>query len=113
MSPFQRHCFVDKVAFSSLFICTIIYLLYYLFTAYSALYAESGAELLVNQLRSEGVVEEKENPNIFLVTASWQRLLSGAEDLGLFKEFSDGSMRSFTCINSHNFKEFHGNIKDK
>ncbi|XP_019750617.1 anoctamin-10 isoform X2 [Hippocampus comes] len=69
---------------------------------------DGGAELLVNQLRSEGVVEEKENPNIFLVTASWQRLLSGAEDLGLFREFSDGSMRSFTCINSHNFKEFHG-----
>ncbi|XP_077382148.1 anoctamin-10 isoform X3 [Festucalex cinctus] len=67
-----------------------------------------GAELLVNQLRTEVVVKEKENPNIFLVGASCQRLLFGAEDLGLFKEFSDGSMRSFTCINSHNFKEFHG-----
>ncbi|XP_061633628.1 anoctamin-10 isoform X3 [Phyllopteryx taeniolatus] len=67
-----------------------------------------GAELLVDQLCSEVVDEEKENPNIFLVAASWQRLLSGAEDLGLFKEFNDGSMRSFTCINSHSFKEFHG-----
>ncbi|XP_077431328.1 anoctamin-10 isoform X2 [Vanacampus margaritifer] len=67
-----------------------------------------GAELLVNRLHSEVVDKEKENPNIFLVAASCQRLLSGAEDLGLFKEFSDGSMRSFTCINSHNFKEFHG-----
>ncbi|XP_077431329.1 anoctamin-10 isoform X3 [Vanacampus margaritifer] len=66
-----------------------------------------GAELLVNRLHSEVVDKEKENPNIFLVAASCQRLLSGAEDLGLFKEFSDGSMRSFTCINSHNFKEFH------
>ncbi|XP_037107964.1 anoctamin-10 [Syngnathus acus] len=69
---------------------------------------EGGAELHVDQLRSEIVMEENENPNIFLVAASWPRLLSGAEDLGLFKEFSDGSMRSFTCINSHNFKEFHG-----
>ncbi|XP_057689524.1 anoctamin-10 isoform X2 [Corythoichthys intestinalis] len=64
------------------------------------------AELLVDPLGSK--VEEKENPNIFLVTASWQRLLTGAEDLGLFKEFNDGSMRSFTFINRHNFKEFHG-----
>ncbi|XP_061676602.1 anoctamin-10 isoform X3 [Syngnathoides biaculeatus] len=69
---------------------------------------DGGAELLVDQLSSEDVDEEKENSNIFLVAASRQRLLSGAEDLGLFKEFNDGSMRGYTCVNSHNFKEFHG-----
>lgn len=53
-------------------------------------------------------VEEKENPNMFLVGATWQRLLSGAEEVGLFKEFSDGSMRAFTCANKHNFKDFKG-----
>lgn len=52
--------------------------------------------------------EEKENPNIFLVGSSRQRLLSGAEDVGLFKEFSDGSMRAFTCANKHNFRDFKG-----
>lgn len=55
-------------------------------------------------------VQEKQNPNLFLIGASLQRLLSGAEDLGLFKEFSDGSMRGFTCANKQNFKEFQGKI---
>ncbi|XP_026227587.1 anoctamin-10 isoform X1 [Anabas testudineus] len=67
-----------------------------------------GAELLVEQLGPGVSTQEKYNPNIFLVGASWQRLLSGAEDLGLFKEFSDGSMRAFTCANKLNFKEFKG-----
>lgn len=52
--------------------------------------------------------QEKENPHMFLVGASRQRLLSGAEDVGLFKEFNDGSMRGFTCSNKHNFKDFQG-----
>ncbi|XP_077455911.1 anoctamin-10 isoform X3 [Stigmatopora argus] len=69
-----------------------------------------GAELLVDPLAS--LAEEKENTNIFLVTASWKRILTGAEDLGLFKEYMDGSMRSFTSINSHNFKDFHGHGED-
>lgn len=67
-----------------------------------------GAELLVEQLGPGIGVQEKQNPNIFLVGASLQRLLSGAEDLGLFKEFSDGSMRGFTCANKHHFKSFQG-----
>lgn len=54
--------------------------------------------------------EEKENPNMFLVGATRQRLLSGAEDVGLFKEFKDGSMRGFTCANKHNFKDFKGKV---
>uniref|UniRef100_A0A673CEI1 Uncharacterized protein n=1 Tax=Sphaeramia orbicularis TaxID=375764 RepID=A0A673CEI1_9TELE len=58
------------------------------------------------------ISHEKDNPNIFLVGASWQRLLSGAEDLGLFKEFNDGSMRAFTCANKHNFKDFNENSTD-
>ncbi|XP_067367947.1 anoctamin-10 isoform X1 [Channa argus] len=67
-----------------------------------------GAELLVEQLGPGVWVQEKDNPNVFLVGASRQRLLSGAEDVGLFKEFSDGSMRVFTFANKHDFKDFKG-----
>ncbi|XP_029282110.1 anoctamin-10 isoform X1 [Cottoperca gobio] len=67
-----------------------------------------GAELLVEQLGPGAGAQEKENPNMFLVGATWQRLLTGAEDVGLFKEFNDGSMRGFTCANKHNFKDFKG-----
>ena len=67
-----------------------------------------GAELLVEQLRHGEADGEKENRNVFLVGAERQRLLSGAEDLGLFKEFNDGSMRAFTCANRDNFKDFKG-----
>ncbi|XP_034084300.1 anoctamin-10 isoform X2 [Gymnodraco acuticeps] len=67
-----------------------------------------GIELLVEQLGLGDGGSEKENPNLFLVGAKWQRLLSGAEEVGLFKEFSDGSMRGFTCANKHNFKHFEG-----
>lgn len=67
----------------------------------------SGAELQV-ELLGPGLGAQKDNPNVLLVGASWQRLLSGAEDLGLFKEYSDGSMRGFTCDNKHNFKDFKG-----
>ncbi|KAM4632897.1 anoctamin-10 [Polymixia lowei] len=67
-----------------------------------------GAELLVEQLSPGDLALEKHNPNMFLVGASWQRLLSGAEDVGFFKEFNDGSMRGFTCANKHNFKDFKG-----
>uniref|UniRef100_A0A3B3CLU0 Anoctamin n=1 Tax=Oryzias melastigma TaxID=30732 RepID=A0A3B3CLU0_ORYME len=68
-----------------------------------------GAELLVEQL-SLGAAEggEKNNQNLFVVGASWQRLLHGAEESGLFKEYSDGSMRGFTCANKHKFKGFTG-----
>lgn len=68
----------------------------------------SGAELLVEQLGPGVLARQKDNPNLYLVGASWQRLLSGAEDLGLFKEYSDGSMRGFTWANKHNFKDFKG-----
>ncbi|XP_060905580.1 anoctamin-10 isoform X2 [Labrus mixtus] len=66
-----------------------------------------GAELLVEQM-GLGVAEEKENPNMFLIGASWQRLLAGAEEIGLFREYKDGSMRGFTCANKDNFKDFEG-----
>ncbi|MEQ2303245.1 hypothetical protein AMECASPLE_014768, partial [Ameca splendens] len=65
-----------------------------------------GAGLLVEQLGPGVGAEEKDNLNLFLVGASLERLLSGAEDLGLFKEYNDGSMRGFTCSNKHNFKDF-------
>lgn len=68
-----------------------------------------GADLLVEQLGLGVRGQEKENPNIFLVGATRQRLLSGAEEVGLFKEYNDGSMRGFTCANKHNFTEFMGN----
>ena len=57
--------------------------------------------------------QEKENPNMFLVGATRQRLLSGAEEVGLFKECNDGSMRGFTCANKHNFKDFEGKVLKK
>ncbi|KAG7272244.1 hypothetical protein CRUP_001522, partial [Coryphaenoides rupestris] len=68
------------------------------------------AQLLVEPLGlgAGGGDSQKENPNVFLVGALRQRLLSGAEDLGLFKEFSDDSMRAFTYANRDNFKDFKG-----
>lgn len=57
--------------------------------------------------------QEKENPNMFLVGATYQRLLSGAEEVGLFKEYNDGSMRGFTCANKHNFTNFKGKVQDE
>ncbi|KAL4629986.1 anoctamin-10 isoform X2 [Arapaima gigas] len=65
-----------------------------------------GAELMVDRLILDQ--NSKENHNIFIVGASRERLLVGAEDVGLVKEFSDGSMRSFTYANRHNFKNFLG-----
>uniref|UniRef100_A0A8C5EEA5 Anoctamin n=1 Tax=Gouania willdenowi TaxID=441366 RepID=A0A8C5EEA5_GOUWI len=67
-----------------------------------------GADLLVEQLGLGVETQKKQNPNLFLVGASNQRLLAGAEDVGLFKEYSDGSMRGFTCASKHNFKDFNG-----
>lgn len=72
-----------------------------------------GAELLVEQLGPGVGPQEKENPNLFLVGATWQRLLSGAEDVGLFKEFNDGSMRGFTFADRHNFQDFKGKVQEE
>ncbi|XP_036395746.1 anoctamin-10 [Megalops cyprinoides] len=69
---------------------------------------QGGAELLVDQLPLEGQGDQKGNPNVFVVGATWQRLLYGAEDVGLVKEFNDGSMRGFTYANKDNFRDFHG-----
>ncbi|XP_062848299.1 anoctamin-10 isoform X2 [Trichomycterus rosablanca] len=65
-----------------------------------------GAELLVEQLPLEVQGQQKGNPNIFLVGSTWQRLLCGAEEVGLFKEFHDGTMRGFTYVNRESFKDF-------
>lgn len=88
-------------------------LAYLLFGLLSLPSGPPGAQLLVEQLGpGAGTAGEahsqKENPNVFLVGALHQRLLSGAEDLGLFKEFSDGSMRAFTYANRDHFKDFKG-----
>ncbi|KAJ8354198.1 hypothetical protein SKAU_G00217650 [Synaphobranchus kaupii] len=67
-----------------------------------------GADLLVDQLSQEGQSDQKGNPNIFIVGATWLRLLHGAEEVGLVKEFGDGSMRGFTYANKDSFKSFEG-----
>uniref|UniRef100_A0A672M1M7 Anoctamin n=1 Tax=Sinocyclocheilus grahami TaxID=75366 RepID=A0A672M1M7_SINGR len=67
-----------------------------------------GAELLVNQLLFPAQDDQKPNPNVFLVGSTLQRLLNGAEDVGLFKEFQDGTMRGFTYANRESFKDFNG-----
>uniref|UniRef100_A0A671LNX6 Anoctamin n=1 Tax=Sinocyclocheilus anshuiensis TaxID=1608454 RepID=A0A671LNX6_9TELE len=65
-----------------------------------------GAELLVNQLLFPAQDDQKPNPNVFVVGSTLQRLLNGAEDVGLFKEFQDGTMRGFTYANRESFKDF-------
>ncbi|KAI4871277.1 hypothetical protein NFI96_019801 [Prochilodus magdalenae] len=67
-----------------------------------------GAELLVEQLQVDGQDEQKRMPKVFLVGSTWRRLLNGAEDVGLFKEFHDGTMRGFTYANRESFKDFDG-----
>uniref|UniRef100_A0A8C9W745 Anoctamin n=1 Tax=Scleropages formosus TaxID=113540 RepID=A0A8C9W745_SCLFO len=68
-----------------------------------------GAELMIDRLTLDDNQDpKKENQNIFIVGASRERLLVGAEDVGLVKEFNDGSMRGFTYANRENFKGFQG-----
>lgn len=68
----------------------------------------TGADLMVEPLGPGVGGQDKDNPHVFMVGATRQRLLSGAEEVGLFKEYNDGSMRGFTCANKHNFTEFTG-----
>nr|XP_055066503.1 anoctamin-10 isoform X1 [Misgurnus anguillicaudatus]XP_055066504.1 anoctamin-10 isoform X1 [Misgurnus anguillicaudatus] len=67
-----------------------------------------GAELLVEQLILPVQDGQKPNPNIMLVGSTLQRLLVGAEEVGMFKEFQDGTMRGFTYANRESFKDFKG-----
>ncbi|XP_051574061.1 anoctamin-10-like isoform X2 [Myxocyprinus asiaticus] len=67
-----------------------------------------GAELLVEQLLFPAQDGQKCNPNVFVVSSTLQRLLNGAEDVGMFKEFQDGTMRGFTYANRESFKDFQG-----
>lgn len=62
-----------------------------------------GAQLLIKPLVTENGVE-----NIYLVGASHLRLLLGAETVGLVKECSDNSMRTFTYSSRKTFKHFAG-----
>lgn len=84
-----------------------------LFNVYAVIFSVGcpGAELLVEQLSLAPGGQEKENPNVFLVGATRQRLLFGAEEVGLFKEYSDGSMRAFTCASKDNFTDFKGKLR--
>ncbi|XP_067248736.1 anoctamin-10 [Chanodichthys erythropterus] len=67
-----------------------------------------GAELLVDQVLFPAQDGQKSNPNVFVVGSTLQRLLNGAEDVGLFKEFQDDTMRAFTYANRESFKDFEG-----
>lgn len=71
----------------------------------------TGAELLVEQVLFPAQDGQKPNPNIMVVGSTLQRLLNGAEDVGLFKEFQDGTMRGFTYANRESFKDFEGEIQ--
>ncbi|XP_068061821.1 anoctamin-10 isoform X1 [Anomalospiza imberbis] len=63
--------------------------------------ANGGAQLLIKPLVTENGVQ-----NIYLVGASHLRLLLGAESVGLVKECSDNSMRTFTYSSRKTFKHF-------
>ncbi|XP_051999731.1 anoctamin-10 isoform X2 [Xyrauchen texanus] len=67
-----------------------------------------GAELLVEQLLFPAQDGQKPNPNVFVVGSTLQRLLNGSEEVGMFKEFQDGTMRGFTYANRESFKDFEG-----
>ncbi|KAK7147824.1 hypothetical protein R3I94_010375 [Phoxinus phoxinus] len=67
-----------------------------------------GAELLVDQVLLPVQDGQKSNPNVFVVGSTSQRLLNGAEDVGLFKESQDGTMRGFTYANRESFRDFEG-----
>ncbi|XP_026540282.1 anoctamin-10 isoform X2 [Notechis scutatus] len=64
-----------------------------------------GAQLLVKPLVEEGK-EIEGSKNIYLVGASYLRLLLGAETVGLVKECNDNTMRAFTYTSRKNFKDF-------
>ncbi|KAM3821981.1 anoctamin-10 isoform 1-T2 [Vipera latastei] len=64
-----------------------------------------GAQLLVKPLVEKGK-EIEESKNIYLVGASYLRLLLGAETVGLVKECNDNSMRVFSYTSRKNFKDF-------
>ncbi|XP_067888676.1 anoctamin-10 [Heterodontus francisci] len=60
-----------------------------------------GAYLSIRPLK-----DQDENSKIYLIGASWRRLLLGAESLGFVKEYRDGSMRAFTYHNKEYYKNF-------
>lgn len=67
-----------------------------------------GAQLLVKPLAKEDGGKIDGNENIYLVGASYLRLLLGAETVGLVKECNDNSMRTFTYSSRKTFKDFAG-----
>lgn len=73
------------------------------FLAYFTPLYFKGAQLLIKPLVMENGVE-----NIYLVGASHLRLLLGAETVGLVKECTDNSMRTFTYSSRKTFKDFVG-----
>ncbi|XP_041045606.1 anoctamin-10 [Carcharodon carcharias] len=60
-----------------------------------------GAHLSIKPLE-----DQDGDSQIYLIGASWRRLLLGAESLGFIKEYQDGSMRIFTYHNREDYKHF-------
>ncbi|XP_028673774.1 LOW QUALITY PROTEIN: anoctamin-10 [Erpetoichthys calabaricus] len=73
---------------------------------------DGGADLKITALPRAKEDLSKENRKLYLVGASKERLLLGAEEVGLVKECSDGPMRTFTCSNRNSFKGFEDNKDD-
>ncbi|GCB66014.1 hypothetical protein scyTo_0000531 [Scyliorhinus torazame] len=68
---------------------------------------QGGADLNIRPLADQG-----KTPQIYLIGASWRRLLLGAESLGLLKEYQDGSIRVFTYHNKEDYKHFTNDDSD-
>ncbi|XP_078073040.1 anoctamin-10 [Mustelus asterias] len=66
-----------------------------------------GAHLSIRPLADQGG-----NSKIYLIGASWRRLLLGAETLAFIKEYQDGSMRAFTYHNKEYYKHFTNDDSD-
>ena len=61
--------------------------------------SRSGCPLDVKEVTSDGI-------RILIITASQERLMYGSEDMGLVKEYIDGTMREFCLENLSEFKNF-------
>ncbi|KAG2464986.1 ANO10 protein, partial [Polypterus senegalus] len=73
---------------------------------------DGGADLKITALPRAKEDLSNEKRKLYLVGASKERLLLGAEEVGLVKECNDGPMRTFTCSNRNSFKGFEDNKDD-
>uniref|UniRef100_A0A4W3HNF0 Anoctamin n=1 Tax=Callorhinchus milii TaxID=7868 RepID=A0A4W3HNF0_CALMI len=68
-----------------------------------------GAQLYIKPLEMDDGLKTH---NMYIIGASWRRLLLGAEAVCLVKEYQDGSMRAFTYLNKEQYKEFTDDNED-